>query len=72
MVCGSSAQVLASKRRIAVIAVRGEVVPFDPAMHEAQATIQRNSSVRIVVPAVIKQNEGRASTIITKAIVEML
>lgn len=63
---------IASKRRLAVFGARGDVVPFDPAIHEAQTPIQRSSNVRIVLPGVTKQNETKAAVLISKAVVERI
>ncbi len=63
---------LASKRRLATYGSRGELVQFDPAVHDTAETLQRLSEVRIALPGVIRAAEGRPSTIIIKAIIEKL
>lgn len=63
---------LASKRRLAIYGPRGELVQYDPAVHDTDETLQRLSEVRIAVPGIIRTVEGRPSTIIIKAIVEKL
>jgi hypothetical protein len=63
---------LASRRRLATYGSRGELVQFDPAVHDTAETLQRLSEVRIALPGVVRAAEGRPPTIIIKAIVEKL
>lgn len=65
-------EALASKRRLATYASRGELVQYDPAVHDAGETLQRLSEVRISIPGVVRTAEGRPSTIVIKAVVEKL
>lgn len=63
---------LASKRRLATYSSRGELVQYDPALHDAADTLQRLRQVRVSVPGVVKSVEARPPAIIIKAIVERL
>jgi hypothetical protein len=61
---------LAAKRGLSTYGARGEVVQYDPAIHEGESALQRLSAVRISVPGVNRESEGRRLRIILKAIVE--
>ncbi len=63
---------LANKRGLSLQFFRGEVVQFDPAMHDAAASLQRFSEVRVVVPGVIRSLGDQPSEIVVKALVEKL
>jgi hypothetical protein len=60
-------QALASKRRLSLYGHRGEIVKFDPALHDPLNEIARSSLARVELPGVKKQIEGRPATIIAKA-----
>jgi hypothetical protein len=64
------AKALASKRRLSTYGDRGEIVQYDPAIHEGTETLQRLSTVRISVPGVTREVAERSPTIVMKAIVE--
>jgi hypothetical protein len=61
---------LASKRQLATFGLRGDLVNYDPVLHDVAGIIQRGSRVRISTPGVNKVVEGRPTTIILKGLVE--
>ncbi|WP_146256161.1 hypothetical protein [Aestuariivirga litoralis] len=61
---------LAAKRRISLSGRKGEVVSYDPLLHECSEVVQRSANVRMVVPAVMLSLEGRSPEVVIKAIVE--
>lgn len=67
---GQWVDALAAKRRLATYSTRGELVQYDPAMHDSNERLQRLSEVRVSIPGVVRVAEGRPPAIITKAIVE--
>ncbi|MBE1706528.1 MULTISPECIES: hypothetical protein [Mesorhizobium] len=62
--------VLAGKRRLEVFGQKGEIVEYDPAVHEATVPMTRLALVRISVPGIIRSPSGRPSYMLFKAIVE--
>jgi hypothetical protein len=66
------AEALASKRRLTTYSSRGELVTYDPAVHDAAHQLQRLSQVRVAIPGVVRTVEGRPPQIVIKAIVEKL
>jgi hypothetical protein len=64
------AKALASKRRLATYGSRGEIVQYDPAIHEGADTLQRLSAVRVTMPGVTREVANRSPAIVMKAIVE--
>jgi hypothetical protein len=61
---------LASRRRLATYGSHGDLVLYDPAVHESAQMLQRSSQVRIAVAGVTRAVEGRPPTILMKALVE--
>ncbi len=61
---------LAVKRRILVTGARGDIVPYDPLLHEIEGVLQRSSPARILSPGIILAVDGRPQVVIMKAIVE--
>jgi hypothetical protein len=61
---------LAAKRRLTMYGTRGDIVQYDPALHETAKSLQRLSEVRIAVPGILRTPEARPSTIVIKATVE--
>lgn len=61
---------IGSSRRLSLLGERGQIVPFDPALHETDDNIQLSSPARVRMPGVTKQLEGRPATIVLKAHVE--
>ncbi|MET2833048.1 hypothetical protein [Mesorhizobium shangrilense] len=61
---------LAGRRRLEVFGQRGEIVEFDPAVHEATAPVARLALVRISASGIIRSPSGRPSYMLFKAIVE--
>ena len=57
-------------RNLEVQGLAGEVVQYDPAIHDIASVAQLGLPVRIVTPSVVKVADRRASIIIVKAIVE--
>jgi hypothetical protein len=64
------AKATASRRRLLLSGKRGELVTFDPAIHEADGDFQVSARGRVRVPGVVKQEEGRPPRIILKGVVE--
>lgn len=64
------ARALASRRGLSTFGLTGEIVQYDPAIHEASAQIQRLSPVRVRAPGVLRKVEGHPSVLVLKAIVE--
>ena len=63
---------LGAKRRLHTYLARGEVVRFDPAVHDTAEALQRSSEVRVAVPGVVRSAAGGSQAIIIKAVVEEL
>lgn len=61
---------LVTKRRLVSYASRGELVQYDPALHDTGETLPRLSEVRITSPGVIRTLDGGSPLIVIKAIVE--
>ncbi len=66
------AEGLARKRRLSTYAARGEIVQYDPTVHDTSQVLQRNGSARVISPGVLRSVDGRPSVIVTKAVVEAL
>ncbi|MDV3253549.1 hypothetical protein DevBK_19595 [Devosia sp. BK] len=58
---------LADRRGLRVVGTPGELVSFDPTLHEASEPVQRNANVRIVEPGIRRTDHGGSTTIISKA-----
>lgn len=63
---------LAAKRRLNIYSTRGELVPFDPLLHDSAQPLQRKSNVRVAVPGVLREFDGRPPEIVVKALVERI
>ncbi|MER9632688.1 hypothetical protein [Mesorhizobium sp. M0228] len=61
---------LAGMRRLEVFGQRGEIVEYDPAVHEATTSVARLALVRISASGIIRSPDGRPSYMLFKAIVE--
>lgn len=61
---------IAARRRLSLSGERGELVSYDPALHDANDDLQISARARIRMPGVIKEMEGRPATVIVKAQVE--
>lgn len=61
---------IASKRQLCTSNQRGDLVSYDPALHDTIETPEINSTVRIRVPGVTKQLKDRPASIVLKAQVE--
>jgi hypothetical protein len=61
---------LASKRRLSTYGVRGELVKYDPALHEGPTDFKRLSMARVSVPGITRQLEALPPRIVMKAIVD--
>lgn len=57
---------IASRRKLSLLGERGDVVPFDPAIHESGDEVPISAHVRIQMPGVVKEMEGRPSRIVLK------
>jgi hypothetical protein len=64
------AQAIGGKRKLVLAGQRGEIVQYDPALHETQSDFQLGAQVRIRVPGVVRQQEGRPAQAILKGEVE--
>lgn len=64
------AQAIGSTRRLVLVGERGELVPYDPAVHEGEDDLQISARARIKMPGVMKQLDGRPATMILKVQVE--
>lgn len=65
------AQAIGAKRRLVLSSDRGELVKYDPAIHETTDNLQLFARARVRIPGVIKQLEGRPATVVLKAQVEV-
>jgi hypothetical protein len=65
-----SAEAIAAKRRLSLSGEGGDLVSYDPALHDANDDLQIAARARIKVPGVVKQLEGRPATVVVKAQVE--
>lgn len=61
---------IAAKRRLSATGKRGDIVQYDPLLHESSETLQRSGQARVVSPGVLLTMEGRSQVVIMKAIVE--
>jgi hypothetical protein len=64
------AQAIGTRRRLALSGKRGDLVQYDPAIHDTSDNLQMSARARIQLPGVTKQQEGRPPRIILKAQVE--
>lgn len=64
------AHAISTKRNLILSGQRGDLVQFNPALHETDDAIQLTSSVRITTPGVLKQQDGRQTRVILKCQVE--
>lgn len=63
---------LGDRRYVVTSGDRGQLVRFDPALHQANEQIARSANVRITAPAVIKKLPGRPAEIVIKAVVKKI
>lgn len=61
---------LATARQLERFGERGDIVEFDPAMHESTTPVARLAPVRISAPGVLRSLSGRPPTMLFKTIVE--
>ena len=64
------ARAIGENRGLAFSGDRGEVVLYDPALHEGDREFDISARVRIKTPAVLKRSADRSATVILKAFVE--
>ena len=63
---------LAAKRRLHPYLARGEIVRYDPAVHDAATVLQRSNEVRVSTPGIVRSAVGSSQTVVIKAVVEEL
>jgi hypothetical protein len=64
------ARAIGTRRRLVLSGERGELVQYDPAVHETEDDLQLSARARIKVPGVVKQQESRPAKVILKGLVE--
>jgi hypothetical protein len=62
---------IATKRALALRGRQGDLVRYDPALHDSHQNIEVSATARINSPAVIKNQEGLSPKVIIKAVVEI-
>ena len=63
------AQAIIAKRRLVISGRRGEIVTFDPALHEGDPDLMVGGRARLLVPGVNKKQDGRQEVAILKPMV---
>jgi hypothetical protein len=64
------AQAIGVRRKLVLSGARGDLVQYDPLVHEAEDDFQVSARVRVKVPGVVKKQEGRPAKVILKGQVE--